>query len=114
MLKKKTLKLCIYKMSNQAQYRCHCCCDCINIHLVNKIQVCGAFLPVPPLVHALPAVATMFFILLSTAASLFVDCSSENLSCSPSLQAVQPSICWTHLADSVNLVKARLLPDMGC
>ena len=84
---------------------------------MNKIQVCGVFFASPPpapLVHALPAVVTMFFILLSSAASVFVDCSSENLSCSPSLQAVQPSICWTHLADSVNLVKARLLPDMGC
>ena len=26
---------------------------------------------------------------------------------------LQGSICWTHLPNSVNLVKARLLPDMG-
>ena len=30
----------------------------------------------------------------------------------PPCSATHASICWTHLADSVNLVKARLPPDM--
>ena len=33
--------------------------------------------------------------------------------CSLSVSELQVSICWTHLPDSVNLVKARLLADMG-